>query len=357
MRTKHFILLAVLLIGSVRVITQTLNDSDLLEMRQSRFASLSTLNDIYQFEPTDKYYTNGLHVQYADGWFNKNWTNALLLNPLSQSKSSFLLNVGQDIYTPVNIFQSAIDSTDVPYSGALLATLIRQANNPAKGFRWESKFVIGIQGPASGAGAVQYWYHDISNNPEPNGWHNQIGNGLILDYEVAVERLLPIQNEFVEWNVNAAAHVGTYLNYATVGTLAKIGWFNYSYSDYNGRPNTFASKASYTTDDLRWRKKSGKVSKKRKTRVNGTWQLYGIIGANAKALAYDGRVQGSLIPFQSSPYLWSSSDYEHFNVQLVLGATLSYKNVLLQFVHREQRDVYKGFGAFSWAEIKAVVVF
>jgi hypothetical protein len=355
-KLNHLILGVTILMG-IKGLTQPIHDSDLFHNRQARFLSLLSQNDIYQFNPSDKYFTNGLHVGFADESLHQNWTQFLLANPLKKSSSTYVLKFGQDVFTPLNIWVSSVDSSDIPYSGALYFTFTRQANNPQIGLRWQSNLFFGVQGPMAGAGNLQYWYHEISNNPLPKGWHNQIGNGLILDYEIEVERLLPLTNEFVEWNVNANLRLGSYLNYATIGTLGKIGVFNYSYASYNGLKNTHSKSGRYKTNNLNWLKKTKRSDKTRQTNVNGLWQFYAVAGANLQTMFYDGRVQGSLIPFMSSPYLWRTSNYNHFNAQLLLGARLSYKNVMLQFTHYEQTDVYKGSGSFGWADIKLVVSF
>ncbi len=341
---------------------QTINDSDLMHTSQIRFASVITQNDLYKaFNRSDKYFTNGLHIQYGDEFLNNKVSRALLFHPLKESKSHFVLSFGQDIYTPLNVYLYSVDSSDVPYSGSLYFTYSRQSNNHKKGIKLQTKLFFGIQGPASGAADVQLKFHEISNDPTPKGWHNQIGNGLVLDYEVNYQRLLPITSTHMEFTTNALAHVGTFQNFVEVGVGMKVGVFNYSFSSFNGMPNASAKSGWYTTQDIRWSKK--KVNQKngkgkyRKTAINSTWQVYGFASVNAGFMFYDGSVQGSLIPFQESPYVYSYSDYAHANANFVFGLTASYKNLLLQLKRVTKRDVYTDFGIHGWGEIKGVYSF
>jgi hypothetical protein len=341
---------------------QTINDSDLLHTPQIRFLSVVSQNDLYKaFNRSDKYFTNGIHIQYGDKALNNKVSRFLLFHPLKESKSHFALAFGQDIYTPLNVYLHSVDSSDIPYSGTLYFTYSRQSNNHKKGIKLESKLFLGLQGPAAGADDAQLWFHEFSNDPIPKGWHNQIANGLILDYEVNYERLLPIISKHLEFTTNALAHVGTFQNFVQVGVGMKVGLFNYSFSSFGGMPNSFAKSGTYTTGDIRWSKKKkhdkkGK-EKYRKTAINSTWQVYGFTSINAGVMFYDGSVQGSLIPFEESPYLYSHSDYQKANGNFEFGLTLSYKNLLLQLKRVTKRDVYKGTGTYGWGEIKGVFSF
>ena len=342
--------------------TQIVHDSELLNTPQIKFAAFLTQNDLYKFGPrSDKYFTNGLHIQYANKFANNIVAQKVLLNFLKKSNSQFALSFGQDIYTPLNLYIVSVDNNDIPYSGTLYFTYARQSNNHQKGIKLESKLYLGVQGPASGAGEMQFWYHEITNYPLPKGWGSQIQNGLVLDYELNYERLLPVSWEYIELTTHAKAHLGTLQNYVQAGIGMKFGVFNYSFTGFDGLPNTSTKSGSYTTKDIRWSKKRNTRNPEnaviRNTHINRTWQVFVITELDAGLMFYDGTVQGSLVPFDTSPFLFSYDDYDKNYGSFKYGFTINYKNFVFQATQVIKRDVYKGYGTYGWGEVKVALSF
>ena len=341
---------------------QIVHDSELVNSSPIKFAALLTQNDLYKFGPrSDKYFTNGLHIQYANKFTNNIVAQKVLLNFLKESNSQYAVSFGQDIYTPLNLYIVSVDSNDIPYSGTLYFTYARQSNNHRKGIKLVSKLYLGVQGPASGAGEMQFWYHEITNYPLPKGWGSQIQNGLVLDYEVKYQRLLPVSWEFMEVSTHAKAHVGTLQNFVQAGIGMKLGLFNYSYTGFDGLPNASVKSGRYSTKDIRWSKKRKAENPEnaviRNTHINSTWQVYGFASVDAGVMFYDGTVQGSLVPFESSPFLFSYYDYDKNNGSFKYGFTINYKNFVFQASQVIKRDVYKGSGTYGWGEVKVALSF
>ena len=100
------------------------------------------------FVSTDKYYTNGVKLEY------------------SISNHGFVL--GQNMYTPSDIENPS--PTDRPYGGYLYG-----------GYYWTDgdnylEVDIGVVGPMSGAEATQKFIHKLIGSQYPVGWENQIKN-------------------------------------------------------------------------------------------------------------------------------------------------------------------------------------
>lgn len=347
------------LIIPIFAVSQSGVDSSIFKGPQIRYASIITQNDWYQKHlQSDKYFTNGLHVEYADKFLNNKASRVVLLNPFAESQSQFSLRFGQDMYTPLNIYLASVDSTDIPYSAALYFVYEREVNDIQNFQKWVSKLHIGIQGPAAGAGELQKWYHEISNSPIPNGWGNQIENGLILDYEIKYQKMLPISYEYLEVNWYGQARLGTYQTNVNTGLEAKVGLFNSSYFSKDGMFNPSSKEMSYTHENVRWsRNNSSKLAKKRKARLNGKWQFYGLLGLNVGSMLYNGAVQGSLVNFRVSPYVYSWNDYSHQSHHLMYGGTLSYKNFWIQYKRYVFKDPYKDSGYFGWGQIQGIYCF
>ena len=101
------------------------------------------------------------------------------------------ISVGQNIYTPENIRETALINTDRPYAGWLYAgfSLFNEKRPSTLSTKWDSlntlELDIGIVGPQSYAQDVQKMVHQYINVTRPNGWDHQLKNepGLVRLYE------------------------------------------------------------------------------------------------------------------------------------------------------------------------------
>lgn len=342
---------------------QSISTSELEESRQTRYLSIISQNDLYQYwQQSDRYYTNGLHFEYADKLFDNGFARAILLKGLKDAKSEYALSLGQDMYTPNDITISYVDSTDRPYCGHLYFTFTRHSNEIEKGRKFTTKLYLGVQGQTSGAAESQIGFHELIGDQKPNGWPKQIANGLILDYEINHQRMLPIKARHLEVHTNALARVGTIYNYVQAGLGMKFGLFNYSYANFNGLFNSFSKKGEYLIEDIRWsqKKKSKNPSNKRSRikAINRDFQIYGFIDLNAMYMFYNGSAQGSLVNFDESPYLYKRNVLDPARGSLVSGITINYKNTLIQYQNITLEDVFKGEGRlFGWGQISITASF
>lgn len=328
--------------------------------KQTEYISLLTQNDLYQYVlQADKYFTNGLHIEYASHLFNNKVGRAVLVGN-KNFFNEYSLSFGQDMHTPADISNSEVDSTDRPYAGLLYFTHTRVSSDPNKGRKLTSRTFFGVIGPLAMAEPFQKFVHEnISNSQNPEGWDHQIANGLILDYEVEMQRLLPVSSNKFEVNIKALGHVGTIYNYFQVGIGAKIGLFNYSYLNFDGKYNkSYKSNSKFETEDLRWsRKKKEKLpesDKKKIFNLNRNYQVYIFFNLNAGYLLYDGTLQGSLISFSESVYVYEQDridhDYNNFNY----GIVLSYKYFEIQYERVSKKDIFSGEGIFGWGQIRLI---
>jgi hypothetical protein len=341
-----------------KVTGQSIPSEELQKTAQTRYISISSQNDIFQvFNNSDKYFTNGISVELAHRIFNNPVARAILLKNKGNYKSEYALSLSQHMYTPADLSKSEVDSSDRPYCGLLYFAYTRHSNNSQIGRKIVSRLFVGVTGPMAGASDFQYLVHNtLPGNEAPQGWDNQIANGLLLDYEVRQQRILPFKARYVEFNTDAMAHVGTIYNFVQTGLTTKFGWFNYSYYQFNGLFNSKSPQGTYQTEDLRWSKKKRERkplnAKSRTTRINRDFQLYSFVNLNFGYMIYDGTVHGSLIPFGPSPYTMQQRVINPANGSLVYGLTFNYRSFLFQFERVEKWDVYKGEGFYGWGQFR-----
>ena len=320
------------------------------EQQQTEFLSFISQNDLYQPAlKSDKDFTNGLAIEYG-GNALKNWGGSWLGIELDHSQQEYALALAQEMFTPENVLMSEVDSTDRPYSGLLYLQLKANSNRLRAGRRLSSRLSIGLQGPGALAKETQSWIHELIDNDIPQGWDNQIGHGLLLDYELRYQQLITPTLTYLESSLEATGHLGTMRNFLRLGVLNRIGWFNSSFQNFGGlrNPNQQADQ------EIRVERKGGGS---RRVFVNRRWQAYLVADAYLNYVLYDGTAAGSLIPFEESVYLLDGGQITNFSGATRLGIELSYGIFQIHYLWQVTGYRVSGSDLAGWGQFRLVVSF
>ena len=199
-------------------------------------AILELTEDNDWFTGTDRHYTQGARILYLSP---DNGMPGRLLG-IAQSLPSvgfrldtcrWGLEVGQNMYTPTDIAQTALITNDWPYAGWSYIGAVLQRRGQSCDERIpvleNIQLQLGMVGPAALAGQIQNWFHNINHFPLADGWANQLPNEptLALKYERAWR--LASSTPYA-WDVDCIPHVGASLGNvetsARAGTMARVGW-------------------------------------------------------------------------------------------------------------------------------------
>ena len=88
-----------------------------IEITYPKKIEVEWANDV--FFQTDRYFTNGLVLEYYSQSFNRFGLSNLLFDPMSESGPIYSISVNHDIFTPKNVFGNP-ELTDRPYAGVLM---------------------------------------------------------------------------------------------------------------------------------------------------------------------------------------------------------------------------------------------
>ena len=284
--------------------------------RQLKMVQLGQENDLYQiWYQSDKNFTGGVEIIMFHPVFDLRLMRMILPGLKKNSLNDFSLSLSQDIFTPEMLRLSSIDSTDRPYTALLYFTYSRYSNNLLKGRKLSSRFYAGIQGREALGEEMQNGVHALINNDRAKGWEHQLGSGLMLDYELYYQALLPLVNHFFESNYFGKLHAGTIYDNASAGIMIKAGHYADTYIGgegvVNGRNGQY-----FTIEDLEElstaRKQMIPASVRERSaeeqlaylnrRMNRKFQLYFHLTLTANYTLYNGTITGSLLPFSFSPY-------------------------------------------------------
>jgi hypothetical protein len=125
--------------------------------------SFTTENDAYLLQYQDAYYSNGFMLQYNRAAKSK------------QNKKIHSLEIGQQIYTPVNREIIPIKGIDRPYCGYLYLKFQETRFLQNNGFlRWSAS--LGLLGKQSGGESLQNSYHSLFKYKKFQGWNYQVND-------------------------------------------------------------------------------------------------------------------------------------------------------------------------------------
>lgn len=184
----------------------------------------------------DCHYTQGLRLSYAlsenrtPDWA-ASWAEKLPAMGMRLAVPRVGLEIGQNIYTPKNIFTPSMDHSDRPYAGWLyLGAYLQRRGLTRRGTPVLDHLGldVGVLGPDSLAQDTQTWWHSLGGWLIPMGWHNQLKSepGFVFKYE-RQWKFTPTRPEAgwgVEFIPHAGVSLGTVQTFGAAGGMLRAGY-------------------------------------------------------------------------------------------------------------------------------------
>jgi lipid A 3-O-deacylase len=293
-RSRHYIILLLYFLPIGCFAQAVENNVAFRNIDSSRYFRINYENDF--FTGTDRDYTQGIYIEKVNPYFQKFFLSKLLWRPRN-STVKFGLALEQDVYTPNHLDVAGILYGDRPYAGSLFLKTFLTATNTELGQRVSVSLSTGLIGPGAGGEGMQTAIHHWINYIKPLGWHNQIRNDLVLNYQVNYEKELFSVSHHISFSNYSSIRLGTLNTKATTGFTFMAGNF-YSPFQTGGSP------------------------KKRQ------WWVYDQPLVNA--VGYDATLQGGLFD-RSSPYTIPVSQVNRLTFQNKLGLVLVLKKLYLEY--------------------------
>jgi len=212
----------------------------------SAYWSVQLENDFFALSG-DRYYTNGVDVSRLVAGTGPGWLSGLARRMpfyhLSGEESAVDYSLGQKIFTPEDLDQTALIPDDRPYAGyvffsaALLSRVYRSEDLQTGNIL---AVTVGLVGPASGAATVQKYFHEIFDSAIPMGWDNQLKDelGLGLTYTRVWSIIQPGPGS-LQFGISPhlTAELGNIYAYGAGGVMFRLGSnLSASFSPPNIRP-------------------------------------------------------------------------------------------------------------------------
>ena len=288
--------------------------------RQAHSLRVYLDNDFLNFRGagTDRYYTNGVRIDY---FFSKKqkakFPSSILINISKDNNNVYGWGLAQFMFTPRHIDVIEIQYEDRPYAGALYVIHSLQSINGEKKIKITTELFLGVIGPLSLAKESQTWIHGMIDYTKPQGWDNQIPNDIILNYNLNIEKqlLYPSKNILLVGFVETFS--GTLYNAAGVGFMLRIGKFNNYFENASISQQTSKNK----------------------------FQIYVFMRPTARVVLSNALLQGGLIhqiSGQTNFYYLDKDEIERLNVLYDVGINFELPKFSISFSQKLRTAEYKG---------------
>lgn len=174
------------------------------------------------FTSSDRYYTQGIRLEYGRRGRGSLLLSGLLLRFGSDTAPQHALQLVQEGFTPTKLADASVRPHDRPYAGLLYAGQSSATLTPDRRWQLRTQLRLGLIGPCALAGEEQRYIHRQTGNIIPRGWHHQIGNDLIANYEVELDRAL-LRRPWLRLSAGGHAWLGSYRTRAGLQTSARLG--------------------------------------------------------------------------------------------------------------------------------------
>lgn len=289
------------------------------DMHAHRYVRYLYENDF--FRATDKFYTQGINLEYAAPGLKKLPTSRVLINPKNYT-SQYKIALQHNGYTPQSIQDPNLRRGDRPYAAAFMLQFANTATSYQHHLRISTMLSVGVLGRIAGGEWMQKTIHRNLDNVMPQGWHYQIANDAVINYRLQLEKqLLSIENILL-LNATTSIDAGTLLNKFSVGGNILLGLFNMPYKNADGI-------------------------------LIHTIRLYA--HPQLHVVGYDATMQGGVLA--KSPYTLSPNQIDRFVFDNRYGIAVQLGRVYLEYYYQNISREFKTGKAHSWGGIVVGVGF
>jgi lipid A 3-O-deacylase len=132
---------------------------------------------------TDRYYTNGLRLNYTSPERNDSMLSGIASALFGSPTVRLSLEISQQIYTPAATHVARPPANDEPYAGVLLANIagVQDAGTTRSSFGVS----LGMVGPSAMGEEVQNGFHDLIGQGKNLGWKTQLRDEAVFAVNIA----------------------------------------------------------------------------------------------------------------------------------------------------------------------------
>ncbi len=307
---------------TIGVLLSIFTSSVLAQNEEASFINLSVENDLFIFkgDATDRYYTNGVRLDYFFEKKTRRFPSSLLLK-ISDDKNVYGWGIAQYMFTPSRIDIPAVQYNDRPYAGTLFTIHSLSSNDYSKKLKVTSELYLGVMGPLSLAEETQIWVHGLFNYTKPEGWGNQVPNDIVINYNLRLEKEMIYVPEKLFVTGTLETYNGTLYNAMGAGFILRAG----------GISNFFDPQSKFSSD-------------KKKAR------FFVVLKPTLRVIYYNALLQGGIITNISEShkgYILNKDQIERLNVFAEAGIVYKHPKIKVMFMQKMRTAPIKNGNALE----------
>ena len=259
------------------------------------------------FTASDRDYTQGILIEKVNPEIKRFPFMRLLWHP-AKSDFKYGLAVEHNAYTPNQIDKYAIQFGDRPYAGVLLFKTFLIASDFDRKRIISVTLSTGLIGPGAGAEQMQRTIHHWIKYTQPEGWHNQIRNDFVVNYQIDIEKEIFQNNNHFSLSAFGSGRMGTLSDKLSAGFTAALGNFR-----------SYFKAPAFTNRHFQW-------------------YFYEQLTGNV--MGYDATLQGGLFN-HTSVYTIPDGNLNRFTLQNKFGIVLIFHSLYLEYYRTGLTEEFK----------------
>jgi len=279
------------------------------------------------FSATDRYYTQGIQLQFIHRWVRFSPVAYALAGFGKNARNYYGLNFEQDCFTPKSIRYDTVNFLERPFAATAFVSHFRISLDEPRKQLLQTQLDLGVIGPCAYCEEEQKAIHKALVNIQPLGWEAQIASDYIINYRIAYEKAI-LYVPHAQVMATSALRAGTLYTDGSLGMHARVGWMNPYFNNLGIDPS------------------GGR-----------RFQLYLFLNANARLVAYNATMQGGVFYNQNSTFTIPDQDISRVVLDGTAGIHLVIRRVRLEYSRSYITPEFVRGVDHGWGRVAVVVGF
>jgi hypothetical protein len=265
---RNFLTVIILLWFGFQSIGQTMDlSSRVFSFPSNNFFRFNYENDLVA--GTDSDYSQGFSFEYGSDGLSKRLSR-VLSRGLFHGEVQTSVSLDHYVYTPIDLSNSNVISDDRPYAAYFQMGIRKHRQIKNRPIRLTKHTFIGLMGRPALGREIQTGIHQVTGDPIPQGWGNQIEQHLLAGYKLRAEYAF-VSNRIFDFRMLGMGQLsslktffspGFELALGSVETISKgvrmnayaQGWSHLMFYDATLQGDLFGgvSPVSYSRAEVNW---------------------------------------------------------------------------------------------------------
>ena len=190
-------------------------------LRYNEAYTLRYENDL--FAGTDRYYSQGIFLQYDHLDINLKWLNKFFFR-VPDIQRSLQTGIAQKVYTPSSITSDSLLPGDRPYAATYGYTARFTSRSKSKNYSLSWSLNTGWIGKPAFGKEMQTAIHRWTNNNKPRGWQHQLNNCLHVNLSFGAVKTWFTKTKWLRLETASLTTLGTLTNETRASGMLKLGY-------------------------------------------------------------------------------------------------------------------------------------